>query len=107
MTMYLCHGGVCDSCIRCLWPPPTLKSPTPPLGTVTFAFLPITGGCAVLGCSFSVGASLLVLTPLRIQTQMYATGAHIRYDSCSMGARLLATVIGPSPSRLDFPHIQY
>ena len=21
MAIYLCHGGVCESCIRCSWPP--------------------------------------------------------------------------------------
>jgi hypothetical protein len=50
---------------------------------------------------------LLPLTPLQIQTQMYATGAHVWYHSRSKGAPLLETVMGPSPSGPVFLHIQY
>ena len=42
-----------------------------------------------------------------IQTQMYATGTHVWYHSCSKGAPLLATVIGPSPSGLESLHFRY
>ena len=38
---------------------------------------------------------------------MYATGIHVWYHSRSKGAPLLATVIGPSPSGLEFLQIQY
>ena len=47
------------------------------------------------------------LTPLCIQTQMYAIGAYVWYHSRSKGGPLLATVIGPPPSGPEFLHIQY
>jgi len=60
--------------------------------------------CALL--FFLCWCPLLALTPLHIQTEMYATGAHVWYHSHSKAAPLLATVIGPSPSGLKFLHIQ-
>ena len=47
------------------------------------------------------------LTPLHIQTQMYAIGAHVWYHPRSKGAPLLVSVTGPSPSGPEFLHIQY
>ena len=34
-------------------------------------------------------------------------GDCVRYDSCTLGAHVLATVVGPSPNGPQFCHIRY
>ena len=39
--------------------------------------------------------------------KMFSPGDHVRYHSRTLGAHVLATVVGPSPNGLQFCHIRY
>ena len=39
--------------------------------------------------------------------KMFSPGDHARYHSRTLGAHVLATVVGPSPNGPQFCHIQY
>ena len=39
--------------------------------------------------------------------KMFSPGDHVRYHSRTLGAHVLATVVGPSPNGTQFCHIQY
>eukprot|EP00670_Eutreptiella_braarudii_P003542 CAMPEP_0174300584 /NCGR_PEP_ID=MMETSP0809-20121228/58540_1 /TAXON_ID=73025 ORGANISM="Eutreptiella gymnastica-like, Strain CCMP1594" /NCGR_SAMPLE_ID=MMETSP0809 /ASSEMBLY_ACC=CAM_ASM_000658 /LENGTH=126 /DNA_ID=CAMNT_0015406175 /DNA_START=2246 /DNA_END=2626 /DNA_ORIENTATION=- len=38
---------------------------------------------------------------------MFSPGDHVRYHSRTLGAHVLATVVGPSPNGMQFCHIRY
>ena len=39
--------------------------------------------------------------------KMFSPGDHVRYHSRTLGAQVLATVVGPSPNGMQFCHIRY
>ena len=39
--------------------------------------------------------------------KMFSPGDHVRYHSCTLGAHVLATVVGPSPNGPQFCQIRY
>ena len=39
--------------------------------------------------------------------KMFSPGDHVRYHSRTLGAHVLATVVGPSPNGLQFCHFRY
>ena len=39
--------------------------------------------------------------------KMFSPGDHVRYHSRTLGAHVLATVVGPSPNGTQFCHIRY
>ena len=39
--------------------------------------------------------------------KMFSPGDHVRYHSRTLGAHVLATVVGPSPNGMQFCHIRY
>ena len=39
--------------------------------------------------------------------KMFSPGDHVRYHSHTLGAHVLATVVGPSPNGTQFCHIRY
>ena len=39
--------------------------------------------------------------------KMFSPGDHVRYHSRTLGAHVLATVVGPSPNGPQFCHIRY
>ena len=39
--------------------------------------------------------------------KMFSPGDHVRYHSRTLGAHVLATVVGPSPNGQQFCHIRY
>ena len=48
MTIYLCHGGVCESCIRCSWPSLPGKFFGSPAGGIFGGGLVVGGGWGIL-----------------------------------------------------------
>ena len=97
---------------------PRFGTQDPPLPVETsllrFPALPQGEGGRHSDCGLLWGALLFFLcwwplselTPLRIQTQMYAAGTNVWYHNRSKGAALLATVIGPPPSGPELLHMQ-
>ena len=39
--------------------------------------------------------------------KMFSPSDHVRYHSCTLGAHVLATIVGPSPNGPQFCHIRY
>ena len=117
-------------------PPPPLQTPTPcnpppPPGrpslpcfssehVLCWFVLPIcfTHGLALLShyfksstcvCSviFSLQRRCMGVLCCYFRPKMFSPGDHVQYNSRTLGAHVLATVVGPSPNRPQFCHIQY
>ena len=60
--------------------------------------------CSVI---FSLQRRCMGVLCCYFRPKMFSPGDHVRYHSRTLGAHVLATVVGPSPNWLQFCHIWY
>ena len=135
LVLFAAHGPICrtspSGCPGCSYPPPPLAISPPPPGrpslpcfssshVLCWFVLPIcfTHGLALLShyyksstcvCSviFSLQRRCMGVLCCYFRPKMFSPGDHVRYHSRTLGAHVLATVVGPSPNGPQFCHIRY
>ena len=60
--------------------------------------------CSVI---FSLQRRCMGVLCCHFRPKMFSPGDHVRYHSRTLGAHVLATVVGPSPNGTQFCHIRY
>jgi len=60
--------------------------------------------CSVI---FSLQRRCMGVLCCHFRPKMFSPGDHVRYHSRTLGAHVLATVVGPSPNGPQFCHIRY
>ena len=67
-------------------------------------YKPSTCVCSVI---FSLQRHCMGVLCCHFRPKMFSPGDHVRYHSRTLGAHVLATIVGPSPNGPQFCHIRY